>query len=499
MKNIAIITTSLNSGGAERIAGLLSKELSNYYNVYLFLLSTENIIYEYGGTIVDIGVDCPLYEHLIKRYKEYYKIDVAISFLEIMNFANIRTKGKEKVIISERCVQSLIEPSLDAQTYKMKKYYNYADVIVPCAYGVQYDLEKNYSLNNYMRVIYNFINKEKIKDLANCELDKEIRDFIGDADFFLNIGRLDPQKNQLRIIEAFEEFYKKNNKYKLIILGSGRSKKELEAAITRYNLTDKVKLLPYENNPFKYMSKAKALLLASRYEGLPNAVLEAMTVGCPVIATDCLSGPRELLGGINDYNEKIDSILILDRGILVPFFSNDNNLVLDDFISAMNIITKDDDLVSTIINNQRNYMERYSNNKIAKEWIELIDNNVFNYKYINADDFDKAKRVLIYGKGLVGTMDYHIFRDLGINIDGFVVTDNSSNESQYLGLPLYSVDNMPFDNDDVQFVLGAIEETQSGMLRSLNENNYFNIVEPFIEPTEKSRSLVKEWERKKAK
>ena len=62
MKNIAIISTSLNSGGAERIAGLLSKELSKIYNVYLFLLSTENVIYEHGGIIVNIGSSFPFLE-----------------------------------------------------------------------------------------------------------------------------------------------------------------------------------------------------------------------------------------------------------------------------------------------------------------------------------------------------------------------------------------------------------------------------------------------------
>ena len=67
--NIAIITTSLNSGGAERIAGLLSKELSSKYNVYLFLLDTENIVYEYGGTIIDIRRCGPFYEYPIKLYK----------------------------------------------------------------------------------------------------------------------------------------------------------------------------------------------------------------------------------------------------------------------------------------------------------------------------------------------------------------------------------------------------------------------------------------------
>ena len=164
MKNIAIISMSLNSGGAERIAGLLSKELSRYYNVYLFLLSIENIMYEYGGTIVDIGQSGPFYEYPIKKYKEKYQIEVAISFLEIMNFANIRTRGKERVIISERCVQSLIEPPLISQTEKIKRYYNFADEIVSCSEGVKFDLVHNYKVNNTITTIYNFIDKKNIQN-----------------------------------------------------------------------------------------------------------------------------------------------------------------------------------------------------------------------------------------------------------------------------------------------------------------------------------------------
>ena len=115
--NIAILTTSLNSGGAERIAGLLSKELENkqMYNVYVFLLSTSNIIYEYGGMLVDIGQNGPFYEKEIKKNKIKYNIQISISFLEIMNFANVRTQIGERIILSERCVQSLMNPFLDAQ------------------------------------------------------------------------------------------------------------------------------------------------------------------------------------------------------------------------------------------------------------------------------------------------------------------------------------------------------------------------------------------------
>jgi len=65
--NVAIIVTSLNSGGAERIAGLLSKELSKKYNVYLFLLDTTDIVYDYEGTIVDVGQSGPFYEYPLQK------------------------------------------------------------------------------------------------------------------------------------------------------------------------------------------------------------------------------------------------------------------------------------------------------------------------------------------------------------------------------------------------------------------------------------------------
>ena len=160
MKNLAIIVHSLNGGGAERIAGLLSKALSRDYNVYLFLSSIEDIVYEYEGTIVNVGNSGPFYEYAIKMNKEKYNIDVSISFLEPMNFANIRTKGRDRVIVSERCVQSLLEPYHHSEAFKIKRYYNKADAVVACAEGVKYDLSENYNVKeDKIFTIYNFINK----------------------------------------------------------------------------------------------------------------------------------------------------------------------------------------------------------------------------------------------------------------------------------------------------------------------------------------------------
>lgn len=82
VKNIAIIVRALNGGGAERIAGLLSKELSRNYNVYLFLLDTENIVYEYGGAIVDIGHSRSFCEYDISINKKSTTLTAQSVFLK---------------------------------------------------------------------------------------------------------------------------------------------------------------------------------------------------------------------------------------------------------------------------------------------------------------------------------------------------------------------------------------------------------------------------------
>ena len=494
IKNIAVISTSLNSGGAERIAGLLSKKLASKYNVYLFLLSTDNIVYEYGGTIIDIGKEMSFYEHSIRSAKEKYDIDISISFLEIMNFANIRTKGKDKVIISERCVQSLFQPSLDAQTYKIKKYYNYADGIVACSYGVKHDLISNYSVNNVIKVIYNFINQDRILELAQCELDAEIKGFVGEEEFFLNVGRLHPQKNQVAIIETFAKFVETNKNYKLLILGSGELEEDLNHLINNKGLSDFVKVIPYDPNPYRYMSRAKGMILASKFEGLPNAILEAMTVKCPIIATDCLAGPRELLGRIKDYAEVIDNnIHIMDRGVILPFYNNNNNLNVNLLLESMHIIDKDSDLINSIKANQKKYMDEYNNEQILDEWIEFIKNtdrkdDVFDIE----NEIDEAKKTFIYGCGMIGTAYYLALKEI-MNIDGFVVTENKQCLSEYMGIPVYEVNNVPYSKDEVQFIIGTIESTQDEIIRSINCNGFKNIIEPYIVPNNESLNFLRNY------
>lgn len=482
MKNIAIIVTSLNSGGAERIAGLLSKKLMKKYNVYLFLLSTENIVYEYGGTIVDIGQAKPFYEDLILYYKELYSIDIAVSFLEIMNFANIRTKRGERVIISERCVQSLIEPAFEAQRYKIKRYYPFADDIVACSFGVKYDLIRNYDVNNNISVIYNFINQDAIKEKATDLIDPDVREFLDGKSFFVNVGRLDRQKNQIRLIEQFELFRKTNKEIKLLIIGSGDLLSELRTKISEKNLEEWVKIIPYISNPFVYIKHARALIVSSHYEGLPNVILEAMAIGCPIVSTDCLAGPRELLDDLYDYSEALEPCMIAKRGILVQDLISEDLLETGYLAQAMSIIAEDDSLCKLLCENQKEYMDKYSNDKIVDQWISVIENpnksstDIFDF---DKNNIDKNKKLFIYGAGVIGT-EYFKYLSSLYHFEGFIITKKQDNNSMYMGIPLYEIEEFCYSPDEVQIIIGVGDNIQDEVVRTLYKHGFKNIVFPYI-------------------
>lgn len=488
MKNIAVIATSLNSGGAERIAGLLSKELSKYYNVYLFLLNTKNIVYEYGGIIVDVGLHGEFYEYPIKYYKNFYHIDLAISFLEIINFVNIRTRENEKIIISERCVQSLMEPEHISETYKIKKYYNFADEIVSCSEGVKYDLIHNYGINNRITTIYNFIDKQAILLKAYEKIDSEVESFLRGTEYFINVGRLHPQKNQKRLILQFSYFHNKHQNIKLLIVGSGKLEYELESYIADLGLVECVKIIPYTTNPFKYMVRAKALILASHYEGLPNVILEAMILGCPVLATDCLAGPRELLLGESDYNVSLKKLEVGNRGILVCDDPSEDDGTSQYMAQAIELLYSETFLPERLGKNGQAFMEQYSNQKIIDKWISIIEKCVRKEPYINFLEaersvLDIANHIIIYGAGFVGR---NIFLKLHVEyrVDAFVVTYREKEEKELFGVPIQEISEVEYSPDETAVIIGVGNNYQDEVLYTLKEYGFERVVFPYIELSE---------------
>ncbi len=112
------------------------------------------------------------------------------------------------------------------------------------------------------------------------------------------------QKNFPLLIRAFGKLTKEIPA-RLVIVGGGREKARLEALIRELGLEESVALLGYQNNPFAYMRKADLFVTTSLWEGMPNTLVEALACGLPAIATDCSSGPREILAPDTDYQKRL--------------------------------------------------------------------------------------------------------------------------------------------------------------------------------------------------
>lgn len=512
MKNIAIIIQSLGGGGAERIAGLLSKKLSRIYNVYIFVADNRNSNYDYAGIIVNLSINGTEYiEYYIAEYKHKYKIDCAISFYEKMNFINIRTRGKECVIISERGAQSPIDPPIRNNIEGIKRLYNYADSIVAVSNGVKDDLMDNFGINkSIITTIYNFIDADSIYKKMNKRVSSDILSFVGDSKVILNVGRLHEEKNQEGILIQFAKLFHENENVKLMILGTGVIKSRLESLIKKLRLENHVRIIPYDKNPFPYYKLATIFVLASKQEGLPNVLLEAMACGLPIVAVDCLAGPRELLKDNSNYKEGIVGYEICDRGILVEQADTDDIGETEYLKEAMQLLLHEDDVRKRLAKNGRRYIEEYSNDQILEKWIDVIENTKIRKQVLPKEPqikLETAKKIIIYGAGKIGStlMLPYLEKEDEYDLLCFAVSNKEENSKTVFGLPVFEIEELLEYRKDAVVLMGVSHQYQKEVENVLNKYGFNNIIYPlyreedyryYIElGTEKYKDALTKWYR----
>ncbi|MBF2028653.1 MAG: glycosyltransferase [Oscillatoriales cyanobacterium C42_A2020_001] len=172
--------------------------------------------------------------------------------------------------------------------------YPWADGIIAVSHGVAEDLAQTASLpRDRIQTIYNpVINSEM---LANAKEPVEHPWFASsEIPVILGVGKLEPQKDFPNLIHAFAKV-RQSKPARLVILGWGPDRPELEALVKELGLQDEVDLPGYVQNPYAYMARASTFVLSSAWEGLPTVLIEAMALGTPVVSTDCESGPSEIL------------------------------------------------------------------------------------------------------------------------------------------------------------------------------------------------------------
>ena len=134
--------------------------------------------------------------------------------------------------------------------------------------------------------------------------------------YFSTVGRLIDIKRAGDILQAFSIISEEHRNYDLLVLGDGPERTALEEQVAKLNLNDRVKFCGRVDNPFSYLGRSEFFVMASESEGFPNALIEAMACGCKVIASDCMTGPREILAP--ELVEEVKEAYFNRTGVLFP-------------------------------------------------------------------------------------------------------------------------------------------------------------------------------------
>jgi glycosyltransferase involved in cell wall biosynthesis len=178
-----------------------------------------------------------------------------------------------------------------------RRLYPRADALVAVSAGVAADAAAMLGLEPHrIAVIANPVVTPELVERAAAPLDDPwLRP--GEPPVVLACGRLAPQKDFPCLLHAFA-LLRARRPARLLILGEGAERPALEALARRLGVAAEARLPGFVANPLAYMRRAAVLALSSRHEGSPVVLVEALACGCPVVATDCPSGPREILEGV---------------------------------------------------------------------------------------------------------------------------------------------------------------------------------------------------------
>lgn len=175
------------------------------------------------------------------------------------------------------------------------RLYPLADAVVAVSQGVADDLcEHMPLLPERLHVIYNPVITDQLLEASRHRPQHPW--FSESVPVVLGVGRLIADKAFDKLIEAFA-LLRRQREARLVILGEGTERPHLLSLAREVGVSDDVSLPGFVPNPYACMRRASVFVLSSRREGLPGALIEAMACGCPVVSTDCPSGPSEILDG----------------------------------------------------------------------------------------------------------------------------------------------------------------------------------------------------------
>jgi glycosyltransferase involved in cell wall biosynthesis len=346
---LLFVTSTLTSGGAERVISILANEFSRRgHDVEMIALtSISPDFYKLDEQVRFIHADKACGGGLLKelwwfrKHVKREKPDVVIAFMEaVYEFVLMALLGTGiPVISSER-----IDPATLGSFRKLMRWF-----LLPTAtaHVVQTQNVKAYYKKHIQKkthVIYNPVNERVYEFLDEQNINKENR--------IISVGRLYPQKNQTMMIEAFSKIANDFPDWNLFIYGEGFLRADLEKQIKEIGLVDRVLLPGRTENVIEEVANSKVFCLSSNYEGMSNAMIEAMCVGTPIITTN-VSGTDELL------HDGEDAIIVKIGDV-------------DGMANAFRTLLSDADLRKRMAERCKEKISLFSLDSVVSKWENLI-------------------------------------------------------------------------------------------------------------------------------
>ncbi len=307
MSSLAIFLTYLRGGGVERVIINLARGfVEQGLSVDLVLVREEgDFLSLVPPEVRVVNLEGKRLISSLPALVRYLKENKPVAMLSAMQDINLvalwsrRLAGvPTRVVVSvhntvSRESQNSTQLKRRIAPYLARKFYPWADAIVTVSQGSADDLVNLGLSSKRIQVIYNPVVTPELFEKAKEPIEHPWFE-PGSPPVILGVGRLEKQKDFPTLIRAFAQVHKQRPA-RLMILGEGKDRPELEALVQELGLEDDVALPGFVANPFAYMASSAVFVLSSLYEGLPTVLIEAIAVGTRVVSTDCPSGPTEIL------------------------------------------------------------------------------------------------------------------------------------------------------------------------------------------------------------
>lgn len=304
---IVFLISSLGSGGAERVASTLSNAwvargdqvtlvptFSGGGQPFYELDPRVEVRYlanEIGGPVAGGGKRYLQRLLALRRLIRQRQPDLVLSFLPNVNIAALAATAFTRIpcIVSERSDPSM-QPIGRVWSLACRLLYRYADAVTVQTEAVAGRIGTIYPGLRRVAVMPN-----PLPAALEAQPPRDPDQLASARPVLLSVGRLAPEKRTNLIIDSFARLATSHPNWDLHLVGDGPLRADLQRQIEATGLPPgRIRLLGRSAEPWTLMRQADAFVLASDYEGFPNALLEAVALGLPAVSTDCRSGPREI-------------------------------------------------------------------------------------------------------------------------------------------------------------------------------------------------------------